>query len=188
MAYSDTELTSRTPDSKEHHQPGGPAASARGQVEGMKESAKESGERIKGDLQHLTAEARERGRDLLQQQRQSAADNLGGMAEALRDTARHLEHDQQPNTARYVQRAADTVNHFADVLRTKDVRSMLNEVQNYARQHPGAFIGGSVLAGFLMVRFLKSSSQESGGAGFGETSQWAGSAGAQGRAESDYVF
>jgi hypothetical protein len=36
---------------------------------------------------------------------------------------------------------------------------MVREVESYARAHPAVFLGAAVAAGFLAVRFLKSSGE-----------------------------
>jgi ElaB/YqjD/DUF883 family membrane-anchored ribosome-binding protein len=88
--------------------------------------------------------------------REGAA-SLRSVADTLHDAARRLDDGGSGFAARYADRAADQVDHFADRLKDATVRDMLNETERFARRHPEAFIGLAVATGFLAVRFLKSS-------------------------------
>jgi hypothetical protein len=120
---------------------------------------------IKQEMQNLKEEAKQRGKTLVENQREAAAGELRGMVEALRRTAREMDQQDRHTTAGYINRAATTLDRVAGSLRDQDLRSLAGQVQGYARQHPGLFFGGSVLVGFLLARFLKSSA---GSAEFGQ--------------------
>jgi hypothetical protein len=44
----------------------------------------------------------------------------------------------------------------ADTIRERDVRELVGDVQEFARQQPTLFFGGAVILGFAALRFLKS--------------------------------
>jgi hypothetical protein len=44
-------------------------------------------------------------------------------------------------------------------LKEKDLNGLMGDVESFARRQPVAFFGAAVAAGFLAVRFLKSSNQ-----------------------------
>ena len=52
-----------------------------------------------------------------------------------------------------------------DSIRTGDFNDLLQGAQSFARRQPTAFLGMAVLAGFGVVRFLKSSAETSEGGG-----------------------
>jgi len=71
------------------------------------------------------------------------------------------ERDQQLLSS-YVERAADQIEQISDYLRDRNVEDFIDDAQDMARRQPALFVGGAFALGFLMARFLKSSS--SGGA------------------------
>ena len=54
---------------------------------------------------------------------------------------------------------------MAESLRRRDVAQMFSDVQSFARRQPTAFLGASFLAGFVAMRFLRSSSGSANGQG-----------------------
>jgi hypothetical protein len=125
----------------------------------VKQAAGELQGEMKEEARRLAGEAKQRGQALFEGQRRAAADEIGGMVEALRKTARELDQEQRPSTANLVGRAAETMDRLASNLRDQDFRALYGRVEGYARQHPGLFFGGSLVAGLVMARFLKSSSE-----------------------------
>ncbi|MGX2041431.1 hypothetical protein ACWJKU_15060 [Methylocaldum sp. MU1018] len=122
------------------------------------EAGQAAGE-IGRDMQRLKEEARQRGKSLLKGQRHAAAEQIGGMAEALHRTAQQLNEREQPTTAHYVDRAAEALDRMVDTVREGDLSTWVSRTEDFARRNPGVFFGGSVLAGFMLSRFLKSSAE-----------------------------
>jgi hypothetical protein len=153
MAYSETESTTgRSTGSETRHE-------AQKTVGEVKHEAREAAGEMKQEMQHLTQEARERGKALFEGQRRAAADEIGGMVQALRKTQQELDREDKPSTSELVGRAASALDRVAGTLRNQDFRGLVGQVESYARQHPGMFFGGSVVAGLLLARFLKSSAE-----------------------------
>lgn len=125
------------------------------------------------DLDRMAAEARDtvehgfnaqgRIRSLLEQQTHRAADQLGGVANALRKAAEQLSEENNGTAARYADQAADRVGRVADLLRESTVDDMVNGVERFARRQPEVFVGAAFTLGFLAARFLKSSGERRGG-------------------------
>jgi hypothetical protein len=102
-------------------------------------------------------DARETARSKLNEQKDMAAGGLGEVASALREAAQRQRHDGAGESmAQLTSSAADGLEHLSHTLRSKDVGSMLRDMDNFARNQPVAFFGMAALAGFLAVRFLKS--------------------------------
>lgn len=93
----------------------------------------------------------------LQNTKREGAASLRTMADALHDAAHRLDEGGSGVVARYAERAADEVDRFADRLKGATVQDMLHEAERFARRRPEAFVGLAAAAGFLAVRFLKSS-------------------------------
>ncbi len=86
-----------------------------------------------------------------------ASGRLGGFATALRQTSEQLNAQNEPAFAQYAQSAADQIENWSTMLQTKNLNDLVNEVQDFARRQPEVFIAGSLAAGLLLGRFLKSS-------------------------------
>jgi hypothetical protein len=98
----------------------------------------------------------ESARSMLGEQQRAAASGLGDLAGALRRAARDTNGDGKP-VARLAESAADNLERFSNALRDKDLGALMRDAESFARRQPVAFIGAAALAGFLAVRFLKSS-------------------------------
>lgn len=124
---------------------------------------KQSGSAIAADAKQyagdLANRAKEKGRTLFEQQKETAVGQVGSVANAIRSTASNLQGEGQDTTARYVNMIADQLENFSGKLRDKNLDNLVTDFQGYARRSPGTFIVGSVVAGFFLARFLKSSSE-----------------------------
>jgi gas vesicle protein len=115
------------------------------QVSGMTESAKE-----------LASDAGDKLRDAVQDQKNAGADFISGVAGAVRRAANEFD-DHIPQAGQYIRRAAAQIDSASEALRRRDLNELLGGVQDFARRQPTAFLGATVLAGFAVVRLLKSS-------------------------------
>jgi hypothetical protein len=104
---------------------------------------------------------KERASEQLSNQKGRATDGLDAIANAVRRTTEELREDQHDTLAHYVDRAAAQLEQWATTIRNKDLDELLTETKRLARRQPALFIGGSFVAGLLVARFLKSSSDES---------------------------
>lgn len=121
------------------------------QMQDMAQQAKET-------AGNLVGQARTQVKTQLTSQKDKAAESLGGVAEAIRQTGTTLnEQDQPAPVGRYVNQAADVIDNVAQYLRTKDIDEMFGQVEDLARRQPAVFIGAAFALGFMAARFLKSS-------------------------------
>lgn len=67
-----------------------------------------------------------------------------------------------PIAGTYIRKAASHVEGVADTIKTGNFSDLVRGAQSFARRQPTAFLGIAVLAGFGVVRFLKSSANDSG--------------------------
>jgi len=138
----------------------------------MSNQRREGAEHMKEDLEHKTSEvvdqakqktgeamdqARESAFAMMGQQKTRAAEGLGSVASALRQTGESLRGSEQGAFAQYAERAADKVEQVAGQLRDKDMDELLYEAERFARREPELFLGGAVLLGLLASRFVKAS-------------------------------
>ena len=125
---------------------------AKEQVRNLTEEAKRETSKVAGQAGDYVS-------GLVSRQKDQAADRLGGVAGALRDVANRLqEQDQAAGIGQYATRAADQVDRLSHYLRDRDLNTFVRDTETFARRHPDVFLGGTFLAGLLLARFLKSSS------------------------------
>jgi hypothetical protein len=67
--------------------------------------------------------------------------------------------------ARTVHETARQVEGLSDNLSNRSVNELMHSATQLARAQPALFVGGSVVAGFALARFLMSSSPRRPGAG-----------------------
>lgn len=108
----------------------------------------------------LGSQAADRVKETVEDQKSAGAQYVGGIAEAMRRAAREFDHDL-PIAGTYMRMAASQVDTFSDSLRNGDINDLVRNAQDFARRQPTAFLGIAVLAGFGVVRFLKSSAEHS---------------------------
>lgn len=124
----------------------------------MKKSVNRAAEDVVATGRETLGNAQGRIRSLLEQQTGRAADQLGGVANALHKAAEQLNEENGGVVADYAEQAASRVERVADMLRDASVDDIVGEVEGFARRQPEVFIGAAFAVGFLAARFLKSSS------------------------------
>jgi hypothetical protein len=139
------------------------------QARSATKTAQETGEHLAdrarekaGELKRQAEEAahgmRHRARSIAEQQKHAAAGRVEGVAHALRRASDDLREQGQPMIAEYSRYAAEGLESMAQSLDRRDIDDFVEGVENLARQRPVAFLGGAVVAGFALARFMKSSS------------------------------
>jgi hypothetical protein len=113
---------------------------------------------------HVVAEAGRQAHGMLDQaqsqlmeqagaQKQRAASGLRGLGGQLRSAA---EGAQPGPTKDLIGQASGRIDQIADWLEHREPGQVIEELRDFARQRPGAFLGGAVLAGMLVGRLTRS--------------------------------
>jgi hypothetical protein len=115
-----------------------------------------------GEMMHQAEESArdmgERARSAVDQQKDAAAGRIEGVAQALRSASDDLEHRGQPMVAEYSRQVAEGLESMANWVSRRNIDDLVGGVEDFARQRPVAFMGGAMVAGFALARFMKSSS------------------------------
>lgn len=106
----------------------------------------------------------------LGEQKDSAASSLGSFANALRKAAHAPGAEGQEGMVRAADLAADSLERLSGTLRSKNLDTLVGDVEAFARRQPVAFFGAAIAAGFLAVRFVKSSRRSPAGESEARTS------------------
>jgi hypothetical protein len=101
------------------------------------------------------AKARDYAANMIDQQKQRAADQIGGFGAALRGMAGRLQDDRDATLAGYAEAAAEKLDRAAEYVRSRDANTMLADAQAFARKRPELVIGGMFIAGVALERLLK---------------------------------
>lgn len=132
-----------------------------GTVQQVKDQAKGLASEAKDETVKMAGQARDHVQELVERQKDEAADRLGGLAGALREAAHKLQEGEQGGDfGRYADRAAEQVERFSGYLRDNDLRGFMRDTKTFARRRPDVFLGGTFLAGLMLARFLKSSAPD----------------------------
>ncbi len=103
------------------------------------------------------------------EQKNRAADGLGGIADVIRTAGNELRGENEA-MASYVDMASDQMRRFADQIRERGVADMMDDLGQFARRRPALFIGGAFLVGLGIARFLKSSAGVGGNRSYADFS------------------
>lgn len=166
-------LTSRDPD-KGPHSPADPiqqaSASGRAAAASAGQEARRAGDEIRKEAEGALADVKAEGAELAQaakeqavgfaeEQKRLGAEQAEGIARAVHGAADQLQ-QTSPQIAHYVHEAAAAVEGLARSLRDRSPGELMGQMEDLARRQPVAFFGASVLAGFALARFAKSSAEE----------------------------
>ena len=115
------------------------------------EAASTTSQRATSQVESL----KESATQIADQQKETGAQHLSGIAGAVHAAAGQLE-DQLPGAATYIHDAAERIDRAASDLRTRNLSDIAESVRHLGQERPLALFGGALLAGFAMTRFLKS--------------------------------
>jgi hypothetical protein len=132
-------------------------------AQGAKEQVKSLASDAKDQAKDMANQARDHVQTLVGQQKDQAADRLGSLAEALREAGRKLNEGQQAGDfGHYADRAAGQVERLSRYLRENDLSGFVRDTESFARRRPEVFLGGTLIAGLMLARFLKASTPDQG--------------------------
>ena len=112
-----------------------------------------------GAAKDVASQATDKLKQTVDGQKTAGADYVGSLADTIRRAAREFDGDL-PIAGTYIRKAASQVEGVADTIRTGNFNDLVKGAQSFARRQPTAFLGMAVLAGFGVVRFLKSSGDD----------------------------
>jgi hypothetical protein len=134
------------------------------------DTAKDQARQVKDEV---TAQARglvDEAKNELRDQGRSQADQVAQAIRRVSDQADALAAgrvDEAGSVADYVRRAGGQVRQVADRLDQRGVDGVVDDVQNFARRRPAAFLLGCATAGFVTGRLLRGGAAASGRASGG---------------------
>src|SRR5690625_2177931 len=138
------------------------------QDHGIREEASSMASDAAQGAQNIAEEVREQVREGVAYAREEAerqaregvhygADQVQRTATALRSAAQDLDGTFQGEIFGH---AADGWKSLSDDMREKSIGKIIGDVAVYARRHPVTYLGGALLAGFALTRFVRASADQ----------------------------
>lgn len=128
----------------------------------LRDGAADVAAQVKAEASGVAGAVQERAAGFAEEQKHAGAEQAEGLARAVRRAAEELQ-GSSPQLAHYVREAAESTGQLAQALRNRSVGDLVNGVEDFARRQPVAFFGATVLAGFALARFVKSSAENAQG-------------------------
>jgi hypothetical protein len=122
------------------------------------EALQEHASNLADATKDVASQAADKLNDAVNDRKSSGADYVGSLADTMRRAAREFDTDL-PIAGTYIRKAAEQVEGVSEGIRNGNINDLLRSTQSFARRQPTAFLGIAVLAGFGVVRFLKSSAE-----------------------------
>jgi ElaB/YqjD/DUF883 family membrane-anchored ribosome-binding protein len=119
-------------------------------VAALKDKVTETASKAKDKVADLGRSAAEK----IDENRESAAGTLESAASTLHEKAVSLPGGE--TVAKLAHTAADKLESTAGYVREHDVQSMITDVEDLVRRHPGQSLVAAATVGFLLGRMLKS--------------------------------
>ena len=126
----------------------------------FKEQVGQARERVKGEAATFADNARQKAVGALEERQHKVTGAIGDFANAIRRAGDDLNEHNQGMAAQLLTRGADSLEGLSRTIDGKTPGEMLGAVRDFGRRHPVAFIGGAVLAGLAIGRFVRSSIPE----------------------------
>jgi methyl-accepting chemotaxis protein len=124
-------------------------------TEDITRAAKDNAAQLGDTARDFANTAKDKVGEAVTQRKSIGADYIGSIADATQQAAMAFDNDL-PQVAHYIRQASEQIQGVADNVREREVRELVGEVQEFARQQPTLFFGGAVVLGFAALRFLKS--------------------------------
>ena len=126
--------------------------------EQLTERARRKARELKRQAEDSAEDMRQRARSAVDEQKEAAVGGIEGVAHALRSASDDLRDRGQPVAAEYSLQVADGLESIANWVSRRNVDDVIGGLEDFARQRPVTFLGGAMVAGFALARFMKSSS------------------------------
>jgi hypothetical protein len=119
-------------------------------------TAREAVNTLASEAQGMAADAGEKAKAFVEENKGKAADQISGIASAIGKAADELDARGQGQFATYTRDMVNGLNGFTRGLNEKGVNEIMNSVSQFARNQPAAFLGAAALLGFVSSRFAMS--------------------------------
>lgn len=113
--------------------------------------------KVQEDAQRTAEQARGEAHRRAEQGSDQAASAIEDFADAIRRAQNELGETHHTTAARMVGEAAQGLEQLSRAIARRTPEEMLGDLRGFGRDHPSAFLAGSVLAGMALGRMARSS-------------------------------
>jgi ElaB/YqjD/DUF883 family membrane-anchored ribosome-binding protein len=117
---------------------------------------------VRDQVTNLRGEARGRIRTYADDGKAKATGLLDDFSAVIGEAARSVDEKFGEDYGEYAHKAAGAVSSFADTVRAKSVEDIVDDTREFVRKSPGIAIGIAAIAGFALMRVIKTGLDESG--------------------------
>jgi ElaB/YqjD/DUF883 family membrane-anchored ribosome-binding protein len=118
---------------------------------------------VRDQVTNLRGQAAERARGFADESKGRVTGLLEDVSEVINDAARSVDQRLGEDYGDYAHRAADAVAGFAGRIRDKSVDDIIDDTRDFVRKSPAIAIGIAAVAGFALIRVIKTGLDEAGG-------------------------
>jgi ElaB/YqjD/DUF883 family membrane-anchored ribosome-binding protein len=115
---------------------------------------------VRDQVSNLRGQAGGRIRGYADDGKAKATGLLDDFSSVITDAARSVDSTFGEDYGEYAHRAAGAVSSFADTVRAKTVDDIVDDTREFVRKSPGIAIGIAAVAGFALMRVIKSGLDE----------------------------
>ena len=120
---------------------------------------------VKDQVTNLRGQAAERARGFADDGKGRVTGLLEDVSEVINDAARSVDERLGSDYGDYAHRAAEAVAGFAGRIRDKSVDDIVDDTRDFVRKSPAVAIGIAAVAGFALVRLLRTGLDDAGRVG-----------------------
>lgn len=131
---------------------------AKRDLDAVTQRAKEDVRDLGHQASEKVSEATDKAKSFAADQKDLAAGQISGVADAITRVADELDGSDQQTVARYARDLASGLSSMGKTIEDRDVDDLMAMAQDFGRKQPVAFLGAAALAGFVASRFALASS------------------------------
>jgi ElaB/YqjD/DUF883 family membrane-anchored ribosome-binding protein len=118
---------------------------------------------VREQVSTLRSQATSKARGFADDGKAKATGLLDDVSEVIGEAAEAVERRFGNDYADYAHRASGAVSGLADKLRDRTVDDLIDDARDFVRKSPGIAIGIAAVAGFMLVRLIKTGLDDSSG-------------------------
>jgi len=118
---------------------------------------------VREQVSTLRSQATSKARGFADDGKAKATGLLDDVSEVIGEAAEAVERKFGADYSDYAHRASGAVSGLADKLRSRTVDDLIDDTRDFVRKSPGIAIGIAAVAGFMLVRLIKTGLDDSSG-------------------------
>ncbi|MGZ8940695.1 MAG: hypothetical protein ACXW32_15935, partial [Limisphaerales bacterium] len=135
------------------------AEKSREAKDSVKQKAKQTKDKVLEKGSEAIHQAKDKTRSFAEDRKSQLGERIHGYSSSVRRAANKLRDEEDPNIAHYADVVAEKLDQAADYVQSREPGMILHDIEKAARRRPEIFFGGMFLAGLVLSRFLKASSE-----------------------------